>query len=33
MRDSQLEDFLSNLPFGWDTVIGDRGFKFAGGEK
>ena len=33
MRDLQLEDFISSLPPGWDTVIGNGGLKFAGGEK
>ena len=33
MRDSQLEDFISSLPLGWDTVVGDRGLKLSGGEK
>lgn len=33
MRDAQLEDFISGLPLGWETMVGDRGLKLSGGEK
>jgi len=33
MRDAQLEDFISSLPLGWETMVGDRGLKLSGGEK
>jgi len=30
---SQLEDFIKGLPFGLDTVVGERGVRISGGEK
>ena len=33
MDDAQLGDFISSLPLGWETVVGDRGLKLSGGEK
>ncbi len=32
-RAAGAEEFIQNLPQGYDTVIGDRGFKLSGGEK
>ncbi|MBN2120443.1 MAG: ABC transporter ATP-binding protein [Candidatus Omnitrophica bacterium] len=32
-RRALAEDFISKLPEGYDTIIGDRGFKLSGGEK
>lgn len=30
---AQLHDFLSELPQGYHTLVGDRGYRFSGGEK
>ncbi len=30
---AQLHDFVSRLPLGYDTVVGERGLKLSGGEK
>ncbi|MBD8909168.1 ABC transporter ATP-binding protein [Methylorubrum zatmanii] len=32
-RTAQLHDLLSALPDGYDTVVGERGHRFSGGEK
>jgi ABC-type transport system involved in Fe-S cluster assembly fused permease/ATPase subunit len=32
-RHAQLHDFVSALPEGYDTVVGERGLKLSGGEK
>lgn len=32
-RMAHLESFISSLPNGWDTVVGERGLKLSGGEK
>ncbi len=32
-RDASIHDFIMTLPFGYDTVVGNRGFKLSGGEK
>lgn len=33
IKDAQLEGFITSLPEGWDTMVGDRGMKLSGGEK
>jgi ATP-binding cassette subfamily C protein len=33
VRSAQLDDFLSSLPAGLDTVIGERGVRLSGGER
>jgi ATP-binding cassette subfamily B protein len=30
---AQIHDLLSSLPDGYDTVVGERGYRFSGGEK
>ncbi|HVE64402.1 MAG TPA: ABC transporter ATP-binding protein [Mycobacteriales bacterium] len=32
-RDAQIFDLISSLPDGYDTVVGDRGYRLSGGEK
>ncbi len=32
-RDANIHDFIMTLPQGYDTVVGNRGFKLSGGEK
>ena len=32
-KDAQVHDFLSKLPNGYDTIVGERGLKLSGGEK
>ena len=32
-RDAQIHAFIQSLPEGYDTVVGERGFKLSGGEK
>ncbi|CUH89421.1 Putative multidrug export ATP-binding/permease protein [Phaeobacter sp. CECT 5382] len=32
-RDAQIHDFISGLPEGYDTQVGERGLKLSGGEK
>lgn len=33
LRDAQLLNLMESLPEGLDTVVGDRGYRFSGGEK
>ena len=30
---AQLHEFISDLPEGYDTVVGERGYRLSGGEK
>ena len=32
-RDAQIHDLISSLPDGYETVVGDRGYRLSGGEK
>lgn len=32
-RAAQIHDLLSSLPDGYDTVVGERGYRFSGGER
>ena len=32
-RDAQILDLITSLPDGFDTVVGDRGYRLSGGEK
>ena len=32
-RAAQIHDKIAELPDGYDTVVGERGFRFSGGEK
>jgi ATP-binding cassette subfamily B protein len=32
-RAAQIHDLISGLPEGYDTVVGERGYRFSGGEK
>jgi ATP-binding cassette subfamily B protein len=32
-RAAQIHDLISSLPNGYDTVVGERGYRFSGGEK
>ena len=32
-RAAQIHDVLASLPAGYDTVVGERGYRFSGGEK
>jgi ATP-binding cassette subfamily B protein len=32
-RAAQIHDLIASLPDGYDTVVGERGYRFSGGEK
>ena len=32
-RAAQIHDLIERLPDGYDTVVGERGYRFSGGEK
>jgi ATP-binding cassette subfamily B protein len=32
-RAARIHDLISSLPEGYDTVVGERGYRFSGGEK
>ena len=32
-RTANIHDFIANLPDGYDTVVGERGYRLSGGEK
>ena len=33
LEQAQLKDFVQNLPYGLDTIVGERGVKFSGGQR
>lgn len=33
VRAAQIEDLVASLPFGLDTLVGERGYRLSGGEK
>lgn len=33
LQQAQLKDFVENLPYGLDTIVGERGVKFSGGQR
>ena len=33
LEEAQLKDYVEHLPHGLDTVIGDRGVRFSGGQQ
>jgi ATP-binding cassette subfamily B protein len=32
-RDAQLYDTIMNMPWGFDTIVGERGYRLSGGER
>src|SRR5204863_1854656 len=32
-RAAQVHDLIASLPEGYDTLVGERGYRFSGGEK
>ena len=32
-RGAQIHDLIATLPDGYDTIVGERGYRFSGGEK
>lgn len=33
LEEAQLKDFVKSLPYGLDTIVGERGVKFSGGQR
>lgn len=33
LEQAQLKEFVENLPYGLDTIVGERGIKFSGGQR
>ena len=33
LKQAQLKEFVENLPYGLDTIVGERGVKFSGGQR
>lgn len=33
LRQAQLKEFVQSLPYGLDTIVGERGVKFSGGQR
>ena len=33
MRTARIADLIASLPDGYDTIVGERGYRFSGGEK
>ncbi len=33
LKKAQLKDFIEKLPYGLDTIVGERGVKFSGGQR
>jgi ATP-binding cassette subfamily B protein len=33
LRDANAYDFVTALPYGWDTTVGDRGSRLSGGQR